>query len=188
MKCLKNKQILEYMDKTLNSVEYSLTRDHLLSCDKCRGKLKHFELIEINLKRPELKEPPAEIEQFVMKKLFPRFSHLASLITLTAASFMLLVAGIYIYFDFANDSMIRAFHLTRDHATSIISGAVKFVSVVFTGLLTIFKAVNALLEALLNVRIGVEITSTLFAFLLIAVSYLIYNKLFMKLKNSRQNR
>jgi len=176
------------MDKTLNNVEYSLTRDHILSCNKCREKLKHYELIEINLKEPQLKEPPAVIEQFVMKKLFPRFSQLASLITLTAASFLLLIAGIYIYFDFANDSMIRAFHLTSDHATSIISGAVKFISVVFAGLLTIFKAVNALLEALLNVRIGVEVTGTLFAFLLIAVSYLIYNKLFLKLKDSRQNR
>ena len=176
------------MEKTLNSVEYSLTRDHILSCGKCKENLKHFELIEQNLKEPELKEPPAVIEQFVMKKLFPRFSQVASIITLIAASFMLLIAGIYVYFDFANDSMIRAFHLTRDHATSLISGAVKFISVVFTGLLTVFKAVNALLEALLNVRIGVEITGAMFAFMLISVSYLIYNKLFMKLKDSKQNR
>ncbi|MEN8222126.1 MAG: hypothetical protein ABFR36_02610 [Acidobacteriota bacterium] len=188
MKCLKNKQIIEYMDKTLNGVEYSLTRDHILSCDKCRQELRHYELLEKNLEKVELKEPPAEIEQFVMKKLFPRFSHIASLITLIAASFMLLIAGIYVYFDFANDSMIKAFHLTRDQATSIISSTVKFISVIFSGMLTIFKAINALLEALLNVRIGVEVTGTIFAFFLITISYLVYNKIFLKLKDSRQNR
>ena len=188
MKCLNNEQINGFMEKTLNSVEYSLTRDHILSCGKCREALKHYELIDKNLKEPELKEAPAAIEQLVMRKLFPRFSHVASLISLIAASFMLLIAGIYIYFDFANDSMIKAFHLTKDNATSIISSAVKFISVIFSGLLTIFKAINALLEALLNVRIGVEITGTFFAILLFAISYLIYNKLFLKLKDSRQNR
>jgi len=188
MKCLNNKQINDYMEKTLNSMEYSLIRDHILSCGKCRESLKHYELIENNLKEPELKEAPAAIEQFVMRKLFPRFSHVASLITLIAASFMLLIVGIYIYFDFANDSMIKAFHLTKDNATSIISSIVKFVSVVFSGLLAIFKAINALLEALLNVHIGVEITGTFFAILLITISYLIYNKLFLKLKDSRQNK
>ncbi len=188
MKCLNNKQIIKFMEKTLNSVEYSLIRDHILSCDKCKEALKHNELIETSLKEPQLKEPPFEIENYVMRKLFPRFSHVASLITLIAASFMLLIAGIYIYFDFANDSMIKAFHLTRDHATSIISSSVKFISVIFSGLLTIFKAINVLLEALLNVRIGVEVTGSIFAFLLISLSYLIYNKLFLKLKDSRHNR
>jgi len=186
MKCLTNEIIIRYMEKSLKGVEYSMTRDHILSCDKCREALAHFKLIEKNLNSPDMKEPPAEIQQVVMKKLFPGFSHVASLVTLIAASFMLLIAGIYIYFDFANDSMIRAFSMTRDHATSVISSIVKFVSVIFSGLMAMFKAVNSLLEALLNLRIGVEITGTVFALFLVFLSYLIYNKLFLKLKKSQQ--
>lgn len=187
MKCLSNKKIIGYLEKSLNSVEYSLSRDHILSCEKCRDTVKNFEILENALDKPEFKEPPVEIENYVMRKLFPRFSHIASLITLIAASFMLLIAGIYIYFDFANDSMIQAFQLTKDQATSVISSAVKFVSVVFSGLLTIFKAVNTLLEVMLNVRIGVEVTGLIFAFILIMISYLIYNKVFLKINDSRQN-
>lgn len=187
MKCLNNEQIIGYMEKSMKGVEFSMARDHILSCDSCRESLAHFELIEKNLDTPEMMEPPAVIQQYVMKKLFPKFSHVASLITLIAASFMLMIAGIYIYFDFANDSMIRAFQLTRDHATSVISSIVKFVSVIFSGLMTMFKAVNSLLEAVLNIRIGVEVTGMIFAFILIFLSYLIYNKLFLKLKKSQQN-
>lgn len=187
MKCLSNEKILGYMEKSLNSVDYSLTRDHILSCEKCRETLKQYEMIENVLEKPVLTEPPDEIEKYVMSRLFPRFSHVASLITLIAASFMLLIAGIYVYFDFANDSMIQAFQLTKDQATSVISSAVKFVSVIFSGLLAIFKAVNTLLEVMLNVSIGVEVTGLIFAFILMILSYLIYTKLFLKIKRSRQN-
>jgi len=187
MKCLNNETIIGYLEKSLNSVEYSLSRDHILSCEKCRDTLKNFEMLESALVKPEWKEPPIEIEKYVMEKLFPRFSHIASLITLIAASFMLLIAGIYMYFDFANDSMIQAFQLTKNQAASVISSAVKFVSVVFSGLLAIFKAVNTLLEVILNVRIGVEVTGLIFAFILIMLSYLIYDKVFLKIKDSRQS-
>ncbi len=187
MKCLSNEQIIGYLEKSLNSVEYSLSRDHILSCEKCKDTLKNFEILESALEKPELKDPPIEIEKYVMGKLFPGFSHIASLITLIAASFMLLIVGIYVYFDFANDSMIQAFQLTKDQATSVISSAVKFVSVIFSGLFAIFKAINTLLEVILNVRIGTEVTGLIFAFILIMISYLIYNKVFLKIKDSRQN-
>lgn len=187
MKCLDNEKILGYMEKSLNSVDYSLSRDHILSCEKCRETLKSYEFLENVLKEPELTKPPEEIEQYVMRRLFPRISHIASLITLIAASFMLLIVGIYVYFDFANDSMIQAFHLTKDQATSVISSAVKFISVIFSGLFAIFKAVNTLLEVMLNVRIGVEVTGLIFAFILMILSYLIYTKLFLKIKDSSKN-
>ncbi len=187
MKCLSNEKILGYLEKSLNNVEYSLTRDHILSCDKCKSTLRNFELLEGVLEEPSLIEPPGEIEKYVMAKLFPKFSHVASLVTLIAASFMLLIAGIYIYFDFANDSMIQAFQLTKNQATSIISSIVKFVSLVFSSLFAIFKAINTLLEVLLNIKIGVEVTGLIFAFILIMLSYLIYNKVFIKIRDSRQN-
>ncbi len=187
MKCLSNEKIIRYLEHSQNSMEYSLTRDHILSCEKCQNTLKYYELLESGLQEPECKEPPVEIEKNVMKKLFPRFSHIASLFSLIAASFMLLIAGIYIYFDFANDSMIRAFILTKDQATSVISGAAKFISAVFSGLLTIFKAVNTLLEVILNVKIGVEITGIVFALFFILTSYFVYNKIYLKFKGSNHN-
>ena len=188
MKCLSNERIIKYMERSLNSVEYAITRDHLLSCEKCKLAFRQLSLLEEGLGDPVLIEPPLEIEKFVMKKLFPGISHIASVISLIAASFFLLITWIYIYFDFANDSMIKAFQLTKDQAASLISGAVKFVSVIFSGLFTLFKAINTLLEVLLNVRIGVEITGMIIAFVLLTLSYLIYNKLFLRIRDSRNNR
>jgi len=188
MKCLSDKKIIEYTENEMNGVEYSLSRDHILSCEKCRQSVKSYELLETELKESENVIVPSEIEEYVTNKLFPCFSHAASLITLIVTSFMLLISGIYIYFDFANDSMIKAFQLTKDQTTSLISSIVKFVSSVFSGLLTVFKAVNSILEVLLNVRIGVEITGILFVVILAVLSYLIYNKLFLKLRNFKSHR
>ncbi len=188
MKCLNDKKMIKYMEDELNGLEYSLARDHILSCGKCKQSLKSYESLEIELNKPDIKEPPAVIEKYVIDKLFPHLSHVASLVTFIAASFLLLITGIYIYFDFANDSMIKAFQLTKNQATSVISGTVKFISSVFSGLITVFKAINSLIEVLLNVRIGVEITGILFVLVLATLFYLIYNKLFLRIKDSKTRR
>ncbi len=184
MKCLSNDKIIKYVEGELNGVEYSIVRDHFLSCEKCKESMEEFALIESELEKPLMIEPPDEIELKVMKKLFPRFSHVASVVSLVSASFLFLIAGIYVYFDFANDSMIKAFQMTTDKASSLISGIVRFVTTIFTGLFTIFKAVNAILEVLLDIKIGVGVTGTFFVLLMVGITYLLYSKFYVKINNS----
>jgi predicted anti-sigma-YlaC factor YlaD len=75
MECLKNKTIQEYIDKSLNRVERSITRDHLIVCEKCRAKYEQYKKMEKLLINPVYKEPPAKIEKFVMNRLFSNRSY-----------------------------------------------------------------------------------------------------------------
>jgi predicted anti-sigma-YlaC factor YlaD len=90
MECLKNKTIQEYIDKSLNRVERSITRDHLIVCEKCRAKYEQYKKMEKLLINPVYKEPPAKIEKFVMNRLFSKIPTYSSIFALIFLSFIFL--------------------------------------------------------------------------------------------------
>ncbi|MEN8154677.1 MAG: hypothetical protein ABFR75_11720 [Acidobacteriota bacterium] len=185
MKCLSESQLNKYASNSLPGVEASIARDHILSCRKCKNAIELYKQIEDGLNDPVMKNPPAIIEKNVMKKLYPKFSYISSILTLVAVSFLMLVAGIYIYFDFANDSIIKAFQLTGVKTTSIIASGINFITGIFSGLYAIFKALNTFFEVIFKVKIGVEVTGFGFAFILMLLFYFVYNKVIVKIRESK---
>ena len=106
MECLTSTKIQDYIEGTLNSVESAMVRDHLIVCAACKKKYNEYEALEKHLLQPMEIIPPPIIERRVLRELFPALPSFSSIFALIAASFVLLVTGIYIYFDFANNSII----------------------------------------------------------------------------------
>jgi hypothetical protein len=157
MECLSDQKLIEYIDKGLPSVELSLIRDHLVVCPQCQARHKKYSQIENYLNEPVYDEPPAEIEKYVLRRIYSRIPTYSSVLTLIAASFVFLVSWIYIYFDFANNSMVRALQLTTDNTTSWVGSVIKVISTVFTAVYGGFQAVNKFIAIVFDVHLGVEI-------------------------------
>lgn len=180
MACITNEILQEYIEGSLTTVEKSMVRDHLIVCDDCRERHEAFESLELTLRAPVFIEPPAVIEQNVLRTLFPRIPSYSSVFALIAASFLLLVTSIYVYFDFANNSLIKAVQLTSQNTSNWIASAVKGVTTIFTAVYAVFKAADRFLEIVLNVRFGAEmigvVTLVMLLLGLYSVSHLLLNK------------
>jgi len=157
MACLSEIKIQKYIEGGLAAVERSLVRDHLIVCAKCRASYQRYEKLEKSLGEPVYITPPPIIERNVLRMLFPRIPSYSSIFALLAASFLLLITGIYIYFDFANNSIIQAFQLTSHDTSNWIGSIIKAISTVFSTVYAVFKAINAFFEVIFKVNIGVEI-------------------------------
>jgi hypothetical protein len=182
MDCLTETKIQEYIDGTLNSVESAMVRDHIIVCGKCRKEYAYFEKLEKHLLHPVEIIPPPIIERSVLRTLFPMLPTYSSIIGLIAASFLLLVTWIYIYFDFANNSFIRAFQLTSKDTSNFIGSIIEGICAVFSAVFTVFKVLNRFLNILLGVNLGAEIIGlTIFTFFA-AAFYWIYKAAFKRLK------
>ena len=184
MKCLTELKLIKYMSGDLNSVEKSQIRDHLITCKSCSELYESFISIENNLKKPIMIEPPAGIENSVMKFINKGYSYIGSIISLIFVSFLLLITGIYIYFDFANDSIIKALRITSKKTSTFISGFINFIESVVAGITTVFSAINSLIEAALNIRLGVELTGMIISSLFIFSMYLVFRKIRSIVKSS----
>ncbi|MCP5049619.1 MAG: hypothetical protein GY940_20785 [bacterium] len=179
MACLTSKKIQEYVDHSLNSVENAMARDHLIVCESCKAEHHRYRQLEKQLVQPVELIPPAIIERSVIRHLFPKLPTYSSIIGLIAASFVLLVTSIYIYFDFANNSLIQAMQLTSSNTSNWIASIITFISNVFSGVYTVFKAMNRLLDVIFQVNFGAEIVGLT---LLILFSLLFYSVFRMALK------
>ncbi len=169
MVCLTDIKIQEYVEGTLNNVESAMARDHIIVCDRCKGVHDRYEKLEKFLLHPVEVVPPSIIERNVLNFLFPRLPSYSSIFALIAASFILLVTSIYIYFDFANNSLIRAFNLTSSNTSSWIGSIVRFISTAFSFVYASFKALNRLLSIIFNLNPGlalIGVSVILFCFLL----------------------
>jgi hypothetical protein len=182
MECLTNTKIQEYIEGTLNSVESAMVRDHLIVCTACKEKYNEYETLEKHLLQPVEIIPPAIIERRVLRELFPMLPSLSSIFTLIAASFILLVTGIYIYFDFANNSIIQAIHLTSNTTSNWLASVIKVISTVFSAVYTVFEAVNRVLTILLQINLGAEIIGLTVFVLFTLLFYPILKMAFRKLK------
>jgi hypothetical protein len=182
MECLTNKKIQDYIEGNLNSVENSMVRDHLIICSACKKSYNQYETLEKHLLQPVELTPPPIIERRVLRELFPLLPSFSSVFALIAASFVLLVTGIYIYFDFANNSIIQAIKLTSNTTSNWIASVIKVISTVFSGVYTIFEAINRLLKILLKVNLGAEIIGLIIFILFTLLFYPILKVAYRKLK------
>jgi len=182
MECLTNTKIQDYIEGTLNSVESAMARDHLIVCPACKKKYNEYETLEKHLLQPVEIIPPAIIERRVLAELFPLLPSYTSIFALVAASFVLLVTGIYIYFDFANNSIIQAIQLTTNTTSNWLATLIKVISAVFSGVYTIFEAMNRVLKLLLKINLGAEIIGLTVFVLFTLLFYPIFKLAFRKLK------
>ncbi len=180
MECLNNKKIQEYIDGDLANVEKAMVRDHLIVCEKCKHEYEYYQRLEKYLQDPVYIKPPAVIERSVMKTLFPRMPAYSSIFALIAASFVLIVTWIYIYFDFANNSLIQALQLTSENTSNWIGAIIKVISSIFSAVYALFRVLNALIEVVFKVNVGVEIiglmTFAFFSPLLYFITRMIFKK------------
>jgi predicted anti-sigma-YlaC factor YlaD len=182
MECLTNFKIQEYVDGSLNGVENAMVRDHLIVCPACQAQHERYEQLESQLFMPVEMLPPALIQRRVMNHLFPKLPTYSSIIALIAASFLLLITGIYIYFDFANNSIVQALQLTSSNTSNWIASIITFISSVFTGVYTVFKAMNRFLDIVFQVNLGAEIIGLSIFLLFSGVFYSIFKVALKRIK------
>jgi len=183
MECLNSFKIQEYIDGSLNSVENAMVRDHLILCESCRKTHQEYEKMEKFLLNPVEITPPPAIEYNVLKTLFPRIPTYSSIFTLIAASFLLLVTWIYIYFDFANNSIVKAFQLTSSNTSSWIGSIIKFISSTFSVTYTIFKVLNRALHIMFDINICVDMIGFIIFIMFSLMFYSVYKVAFNKFKH-----
>lgn len=186
MKCLTDKQIQDYLENSIPAIEKSMTRDHLIVCTSCKQKIKQYKRIESILKKPVLRTPPEIIERNVLHRLFPMLPTYSSIFTCIALAFVTLISFIYIYFDFANNSIIQAFRLTSSNTSNWIASLIKGISNIFSFIYTIFNAINSMVEAVLRVNVGIEVVASLITFTMFGFVYFIYRFFFQRTKENHQ--
>ncbi len=157
MECLSETTLHEYIEGSLSAVEKSIIRDHLIVCTGCAARYEFYGNLEKSLSEPVFIAPPPIIEQNVLRMLFPRIPTYSSVFAFIAAGFLLLVTSIYIYFDFANNSIVQAFQLTSHSTSNWLGSIIKGISTVFSSVYGVFKAINAFFQIIFSVNIGVEI-------------------------------
>lgn len=181
MECLTDFKLYEYIDDGLGPVEKAMVRDHLIVCETCRLRHERFEMLESQLQEPVYIEPPAVIERNVLRTLFSPAPSLSSVLAFLAASFFLLVTGIYVYFDFANNSVFQAIQLASHNTSSWLASTIKAISSTFSGVYGVFKAINKFFEIIFNVNIGIEIIGLtivmLTFFTIYALSHLVLKRI-----------
>ena len=186
MDCLTDIKIQDYIEGNFNSVENSIIRDHLIVCESCSKKYDSYKKVERYLIETPYIEPPKVIERNVMRKVFPMLPVYSSIFALIAASFVLLVTAIYVYFDFANISIVQAFQLTSQDTSSWLGYIIKFVSTVFYAAYTVFKALNGFLKVIFNINFGAELIGLIVVILFLFLCYKIFHLLFKKVKGNIQ--
>ena len=182
MECLTSTKTQDYIEGNLNSVESSMVRDHLIVCTFCRKQHRYYEALEKQLMQPVEILPPSIIERRVMQDLFPRLPTYSSILTLIAASFVLLVTAIYVYFDFANNSIVQAIQLTSSTTSNWIASIITFISTIFSSVYAVFEVLNRFLNVLLKINLGAEIIAITVFVLFSALFYPILKVTFKKLK------
>jgi len=154
MACLPDDKILDYLDGEIKSLEQSLIRDHLLACPACRRTADRYAELQKILSDPVTVEPPAWLAPQIMKRIFPEIPRYAPIAALIAASFIFIVTWIYIYFDFSRSSLVQALQLTADRTSSWLVNAIKAISAIYASVQAVFKACQAFLGMLLNIRLS----------------------------------
>jgi len=183
MECLHEIKLLEYIDAELTSVETAMVRDHLIVCNACNETYQHYLKLESQLNLPLELEPPSIIERSVMEKLFPVLPTYSSVFALIAAGFLLLVTGIYIYFDFANNSIVQALQLTAGNTSNFLGSVISFISTVFSGVYTVFKILDRFINVIFQVNIGAEIIGFTVFVIFSLIGYSVFRFALKKLRS-----
>ncbi|MCP4158167.1 MAG: hypothetical protein GY757_61275 [bacterium] len=184
MECLTDIKLNEYIEGSLTAVEKSIVRDHLILCQSCNQRYETYMNLEKTLMDPVFITPPDIITKSVMKQLFPFVPGYTSIFAFIAASFLLLVTSIYVYFDFSNNSIVQAFELTSDSTSNWLGAILKTISTIFTSIYAVFKAFNRFLEIVFKVNIGVEIIGLSIMLMMILTYYSLSHLVFKKVKGN----
>lgn len=182
MECLTNEKIQDYIDGHLNSVEMAMVRDHLISCTACKKEYEYYETLEKQLLQPVEILPPPIIERRVLRELFPQLPSYSSIFALVAASFFLLVTGIYIYFDFANNSLIQALQFTSHNTSNWLASIIKVISDIFSAVYAFFQAFNRFFKLIFKINLGAEILGLIVFVLFTLLLYPLFRITVRKLK------
>ncbi len=175
--CLRDKEILKYVDGDLNPIEYSKIRDHLLLCNSCKKRYDELITIEKYLKEPVEIEMPESIAKNVMRKISAKIP-LPSLIALITATFVFIISWIYIYFDFSSNSIFQIVQTSSKGLLGWIGGIVKVIAFIFEFIYAIFITINSLFYAIFKIKPGVEIIG----FIFISIGFLMIHYLIKILK------
>ncbi len=163
MACLSDETLIAYNEGSLGAIEAAQARDHLLLCASCRRAAAAFRLLDSVLAEPVLHEPPPRLVPQVMGRLFPALPRLTSIAAAVAASAVLLITWIYIYFDFSSSSLVQALRLTADGTSGWLANVVKVITSVYEGALAAQKAGAALLRMLLPAPLGAAVLAAVAA-------------------------
>lgn len=183
MECLTDIKLHLYAEGELNSVESAMVRDHLIVCQSCNAEYEFAHQLEKHLLEPVEMIPPAMIERNVMNLLFPKLPSYSSILALIAASFVLLVTSIYIYFDFANNSIVQALQMTSNTTSNWIGSIVSFIYSVFSSVYSVFKVLNRFIEIVFQINLGAEIVGLTVFIMFSLIFYSIFRLALKKLKN-----
>ncbi len=185
MACYSQDRLQLYAEGELNSIEQGRIRDHLLGCDACRLTAERYGQLNRSLEQPVTCEPPETVVRQVMRRLYPELPRYSSIAALIAASFFFLVTWIYVYFDFAHNSLIRALQVTSADASGWFVSAVKLVSSLFSYTYASFKAIRAFLQVVANVDLGVEVIALFMLTLSLLLFYGLFHAFARRLRRSR---
>lgn len=121
MNCLTEAQLDAYVDRTLSGVEMAMVRDHLALCPDCLERYRAAQMMEDLLGQPFEVEPPALIERMVMRRLFSSIPRLSTVLLLSAGCILTVITWVYLAFDFAHNSLIRAYRMTTGRIAAQVS-------------------------------------------------------------------
>ncbi len=149
MKCLSDLQIQEYIAQDGGRLARSIQKDHLQRCPECNRRLQQFQVLEEALSDPVWHAAPDTIISRVMAQL-PQAGRppYAAIISLLAASFLLLVTWIYTYFDLASNSLVKVLQNSSESTFSWFFSLLRLISDVFSLLHAGSKITGHLLAAL----------------------------------------
>jgi len=183
MECLTDIKIHQYAEGELNSVETSMVRDHLIVCQTCNAEYEFARLMENHLLEPVEIMPPAMIERNVINQLFPKLPTYSSVFAFIAAGFILLITSIYIYFDFANNSIVQALQMTSSTTSNWIGSIVSFIYATFSSVYAVFKVLNKFLAIIFQINLGAEIVGLTVFIMVSLIFYSIFKLALKKIKN-----
>jgi len=185
MGCYNEIDIQAYTTGDMSNLEGNQIRDHLLTCVSCRRIAESYKVIDKHLQAPLYLEPPKLIIDAVIKKLYPRYPLYSSITALIAASLLFLITWIYVYFDFANNSLIRAFSLSSKNAVNWLSRLLHTVETIYQITQAALKAISQVIYTFLHVTIDPRLIGALIVSLFLALIYFGYHRLFLSLKKEQ---
>ncbi len=174
MACPSEITLQEHVEASLAPIEAAMVRDHLLACPQCTRRAVSYRALNRQLDTPRLLEPPAIILQNVMKTLYPELPTLPAVIALIAASMVFLITWIYVYFDFAHNSLVQAYRLAQGSTAGWIGGIVRVISTVFSAVHATFKALNAFGEVVFRVHLGIPVVAAVMMAMSLAFLVLLF--------------
>jgi len=146
MKCLSDLQIQAFIDNESNRLEKSIHRNHFNRCPECRRRLQQYQVLEKALATPVFCEPPASIIKNVTAGLYLARPPYLSISVLLAASFMLLISWIHIYFDLASNSLVKTLQSTSTKTFSWFFDVLQLTGKLFSFVQAGFKIIRHLAE------------------------------------------